>query len=253
MVKSRFLYRYISISFLLLLGSLPVFSVQYWGDGVFADFGYSAKYSVVTPYPYEGGLGIRKTFDQISLFSGLWFDEFAVEGTVSYLAYPLKKGILKTNRFRLGFGYLSHFSRSFPTESNPNILVWNNLFSITALLTGTNSENPFVFLSSIGINAKESFLYLSKSVVRFHEAYPTLEFRFTKRFLRRNEVMFRFATFDPLYFRGFLNTWWQLGYSFDITSRISSGILLDVMYADQITLSGTISGLQGKIFVVYRL
>lgn len=65
--------------------------------------------------------------------------------------------------------------------------------------------------------------------------------------------MFRFATFDPLYFRGFLNTWWQLGYSFDITSRISSGILLDIMYADQVTLSGTISGLQGKVFVVYRL
>lgn len=242
--------RPITLTFLLLFAVMfPGFAIQYWGDGVFADFGYSSKFSVVTPYPYEGTIGIRKSFEDIILFSGICFDDFAVDGTLSYLAFPLKR-----SRFRLGLGYMTHFSRSHTTHKNPDMLVWDNLFFLTTLFTGREAQGEaFTFRISIGINAKDSFLYLPRNTVTFQEPFPTVEFQFTKRFLGRNEVMFRFATFDPLYFRGFLNTWWQFGYSFDITNRISSGVLLDIMYADQITLSGTISGIQGKIFVVYRL
>ena len=74
----------------------------------------------------------------------------------------------------------------------------------------------------------------------------------SKRFLSKHEILFRLSTFDPLYFRGFLNSWWQIGYAYDICDKITSGILLDVMYADQFTLSGMISGFQGKLFVVYK-
>ena len=85
------------------------------------------------------------------------------------------------------------------------------------------------------------------------ETSVSLDLQFTKRFLNRHEIMFRWATFDPLNFRDFINLWWQLGYSFDISKDFTLGGIAEVVYTDQVFLSGAMSGIQAKVFGAYKL
>ena len=65
--------------------------------------------------------------------------------------------------------------------------------------------------------------------------------------------MFRLGTFDYLYFKGWLNTWWQLGYSYDFPKNFTFGTIIELLYADQFTLSGALNGYQCKLFLVYKI
>ena len=65
--------------------------------------------------------------------------------------------------------------------------------------------------------------------------------------------MFRLGTFDNLYFKGWLNLWWQFGYSYDFPKNLTLGTLLEFLYADQVTLSGALNGYQCKLFLVYKI
>ncbi len=247
----------------LFLSVAPVRAVQYWGEGVFADFGLSATAALPTDTPYEGSLGIRKAFagaavgdgpgaadffGESTFYAGLCVDDFGLEATVSVQALPLRREF-----FALGLVYLSHVSRSFVFDYNPDLVTWENLFLLSTHFTGRNRVNPFVITCRAGLGVSKSFLRLGGSRLTFEDVSPVLEFLFTKRFLGRHEIMFRSATYDLLRFRGFINLWWQLGYSFDLHRRLTLGAMADVVYTDQIFLSGALSGFQAKLFVVYKL
>lgn len=253
--------RFSLVLLVLLLFVAPVRAVQYWGEGIFADFGLSATASLPTDTPYEGSLGIRRTFagaaagrgaadffGESTFYGGMCMDDFGLEATVSVQALPLRREF-----FALGLVYLTHLSRSFVFDVNPDLVTWENLFLLTTHFTGRNRVNPFVITCRAGIGISESFLRLGGSRLTFQEVSPVLEFLFTKRFLVRHEIMFRSATYDLLRFRDFVNLWWQLGYSYDLHRRLTLGVLADVVYTDQVFLSGALSGFQAKLFVVYKL
>ena len=231
----------------LLLPPCPSDAVQYWGDGVFADFGFSAKSTLPTDTPYEGSLGIRKILEEAAFYAGFCVDDFGLDVSASFLGEPLE-----ARWYSLGLKYLTHLSRSFVTELNPDLVTWENLFLVTNTFVW-GGRNPLTILINAGLYVSRSFLQLSSGRLEFQESSLAIEFQLTKRFLDRHECMFRSATFDPLHFRGFINIWWQLGYSFDISGRISLGCAAEAVHTDQVFLSGTLSGVQGKIFVVCRL
>ncbi len=239
---------FVFIMFLLFaINTSSLFSLQYWGEGVFADFGFSSKESVPTGVPLEGTLGVREGNPKAGFFAAVCADKFGVDSSIGVKVQPIIESV-----FTLSLGYLTHVSRSFVTDTNPDLFVWNNMFIVSTVFTGKNKENPFKIKFSLGLNLKQTNQRLGNGTLRLDEAFPVSEILLTKRFLDRHEVFFRLASFDLLYFRGFLNTWWQLGYSCDVASKFVVGTLLEVMYADQATLSGTMSGFQGKVFVAYK-
>lgn len=243
------LFRRSLVLFIFLCLSFgQAFAMQYWGEGLFCDFGFSSKKSVPDSVPLEASLGIRKMFTRSGIFAAVCVDNFAMDSSMCLSAFPLSR-----ERFRLGVSYLAHLSTSFPADDSPNLLVWDNSFKVSALFKSKNAVNPFRTVIELGINVKNTKQKLTNNTLRLEEAFPVLSVQFAKCFGQRHEVLFRLATFDALYFRGFLNTWWQLGYAYDISSKFTTGALLEVMYADQTTLSGMISGFQGKLFLAYKL
>lgn len=236
-------------SLVVFLGTSFVFSVQYWGDGVFADFGFSVKSTLPTEVPYEGTLGIRKSVDRAS-FEGLFnVDDFSFNGALSYQGIPLK-----TKSISLGYRYLTHVSRSFVSEDNPDLVTWVNYFLLTTSFDlGNYKENPFRIGASFGVYVGKSYLQLTRNKFISQDASMTFEFKIMKRFLSRHEIMFRWASFDALHYREFVDFWWQLGYSYDLTNKLTLGVLAEVLYSDQVFLSGAISGYQAKLCAVYKL
>ncbi|MBQ7882356.1 MAG: hypothetical protein IJ312_06555 [Treponema sp.] len=235
------------VVFFLFFTFIPMFPMQYWGEGVFFDFGFSSKESVPKPIPLEGTIGLRKSFSYTDLFTAFCIDNFAFDACANGSFCPIRKNI-----FSFHVQYLTHISKSFGIEDFPNLFVWDNLFAISTKFISKDKENPFETVIDLGINIKRSRQKLSEDILVLTEVFPIIKLQFSKRFLSKHEILFRLSTFDPLYFRGFLNSWWQIGYAYDICDKITSGILLDVMYVDQFTLSGMISGFQGKLFVVYK-
>lgn len=229
--------------------SLPLGAVNYWGDGIFADFGFSSKGSYPSSTPYEGILGIRKTMDKAVLFTGFCIDDFGFTVAASTQVIPLR-----INVFSLGAKYLTNFTRSFTHGDRPDLITWGNAFFITTSFTlGRDKNNPFVIDMNVGLNGQYSFLKLSTSTLSLLDTSISIELQLTKRFLNRHEIMFRWTNFDTFLFEDYINFWWQLGYSFDITQDFALGGLAELVYTDQVILSGTISGIQAKIFGVYKL
>ena len=56
------------VFFVTLICFSNINAVQYWGEGVFADFGFSSKTFVPKPLPLEGSIGFRKEFEEINFF-----------------------------------------------------------------------------------------------------------------------------------------------------------------------------------------
>lgn len=249
MLPSKFFRNTVFFFFFLLGFSLPAGAVQYWGDGVFADFGFSAKASSLSTAPYEGTVGIRTTFDNAALFAGFCVDNFGFVVAGSAQVLPLK-----IDFFSLGIKYYTNLSRSFLFEDNPDLVTWGNVMLVsTSFFLGKDKLNPFVIDFNTGVNVNKSFLRLTSNTLTLQEFSLSLELQLRKRFLNRHEMMFRWATFDAFHFKDFVNLWWQLGYSFDINKDFSLGGLAEVVYTDQVFLSGAMSGIQAKVFGVYKL
>lgn len=249
-VSTSKFFKIFCVFFFLFLGfSLPAGAVQYWGDGVFADFGFSIKASSITTAPYEGTVGVRKTLDKAAFFAGFCVDNFGLVIAGSVRAMPLKLGF-----FSLGIKYYTNLSRSFLFEDNPDLVTWGNAMLVsTSFVLGKDKLNPLVIDFNTGLNVNKSFLRLTSNTLTLQEFSISLELQLAKRFLNRHEIMFRLATFDPLNFKDFVNLWWQVGYSFDINKNFSLGGLAEVVYTDQVFLSGAMSGIQAKVFGVYKL
>lgn len=235
--------------FLLTLIYLSnIFAVQYWGEGVFADFGFSSKTFVPSSIPLEGSLGFRKEIKEINIYSGICFDnfsfDFSASGAIKLFQY---------NKFQFSLGYLSHFSFSYKSEYLDELFINDNVFFVDTKLLGKNIDNPLVINFSLGVDLKTTSQKLSTTRLAFFEPFPIFDFQLVKQIKSKHEIMFRFATFDYLYFKGWLNTWWQLGYSYNFPQNLTLGTLFEVLYADQITLSGALNGFQCKLFLVYRI
>jgi len=111
---------------------------------------------------------------------------------------------------------------------------------------------PFFTKIGLGINISNHWQKLSSRTLEMKRNYMLIEIQLKKSFAKKHEIMFRLATYDPLYFNTLLSTWWQLGYSYVLTKNTTMGTLVEVLYTDQFVLSGTINGVQGKLFVAYR-
>ncbi len=234
---------------MLFLGFHVVFSVQYWGEGFFADFGFSSKTTLPSNTPLETTLGFRKHVDKAAFEAFLCVDDFSFNGALAFQGIPLQ-----VKFFSLGFQYLTHVSRSFVSDEIPDLVTWMNCFLLTTSFSlGKDKANPLNLRCGIGVYAGESHLQLTDNKLVLEDASVAFEFELIKRFFYRNEIMFRLASFDTLHFREFANLWWQLGYAYDLTEQFSLGGLVGVVYTDQIFLSGAISGIQAKICAVYRL
>ena len=237
------------IFLVLFLGTHFLFSVQYWGEGLFVDFGFSAKTTLPSNTPLEATLGFRKHVDKAAFEAFLCVDEFSFDGALSFQGIPLQ-----VKFFSLGLQYLTHVSRSFVSDENPDLVTWMNCFLLTTSFDlGKDKANPLNLKVGLGVYAGESHLQLTDNKLILRDASVAFEFELIKRFFYRNEIMFRLATFDTLHFREFANLWWQLGYSYDLTKQFSLGGVVEVVYTDQIFLSGAISGIQAKLCAVYRL
>ena len=237
---------FIFFSTLFLLIS-NLYSAQYWGDGVFVDIGFSSKNFVPKPVPLEGTIGFRREFNEIDIFSGFCFDNFSFDFSASGVINPIK-----LNRYKLGLGYLSHFSFSYKTEYLSELFINDNVFFISNTFCGKKIENPLKINLSIGVDLKTTVQKLTNNRLSFFEPFPIFEFQLVKSIKEKHEIMFRFATFDYLYFKGWLNTWWQFGYSYDFPKSFTFGTVIELLYADQITLSGALNGYQCKLFLVYK-
>ncbi|MGL4985639.1 MAG: hypothetical protein ACRC5H_00690 [Treponemataceae bacterium] len=227
---------------LLILFSTRLFAVQYWNDGFFADFGYSS--GVGMKVPLEGTIGIRHSTEKFSYFGGIAFDGFATNITLSTLFEPLTIGV-----FSLGLKYSLHFGTSYTIP----FLELDNNFYLSAIFRGRNEKVPVKTTISFGFDAKTTSQKLSNTSIYLFEFFPAFEIEVQVRFFKKQEFMFRFATFDTMRYKVWLNMWWQLGYSYDITNNITIAALFQITYADQITISGTVDGFQGKVAFIYKL
>lgn len=223
-------------------------AVQYWGEGLFADFGFSSKTFIPKPNPLEGTVGFRKELKEINIFSGICFDNFSFDFSASGAI-----NLIQLEKVHLYFGYLSHFSFSYKSEYLDDLFINDNVFFINTKFLGKNIENPLTVYLSLGVDLKTTSQKLSSTRLAFFEPFPIFEVQLVKEIQDKHEIMFRFGTFDYLYFKGWLNTWWQMGYSYDFPKNITLGTLFEVSYADQITLSGALNGFQCKLFLVYRI
>lgn len=240
---------YMLFVFIFLSLPLPVRAVQYWGDGIFADFGFSSKSSLPSKTPLEGSVGIRVNPDKSSLFMGTSIDDFGFNIAGSVEIIPLK-----VNFFSLGFQYLTNLTRSFVFEDKPDLITWGNVFLLTmSFAFGKDKNNPLIIEHNIGVNKHQSFLKLTNNRLELQEVSVSAELQLTKRFLNRHEIMFRLANFDTFLLQGIFNLWWQLGYSLGITKSFTLGLITEVMYTDQVLLSGAMSGIQAKVFGAYKL
>lgn len=247
-LRNYFLKQFV-VFCLLLWGTSFVFSVQYWGDGVFADFGFSSKSTLPPNVPLEGTIGFRRALDEAAFEGFLSVDEFSFNVAGSFQGIPLQ-----VKFFSLGFQYLTHISRSFVFDDIPDLVTWMNCFLLTTSFSlGKNPANPLTVQCGFGVYVGNSYLQLTETKLALQDASVVFEFEVIKGFLHRHEILFRLATFDALHYREFANLWWQVGYSFDINKNFSLGGLAEVVYTDQIFLSGAISGIQAKICVVYKL
>lgn len=75
---------------LLLWGTSFVFSVQYWGEGVFADFGFSSKSTLPPNVPLEGTIGFRRALDEATFEGFLSVDEFSFNVAGSFRGFHYK-------------------------------------------------------------------------------------------------------------------------------------------------------------------
>lgn len=239
--------KFLVVFLLILLFFSNIYAVQYWGEGVFADFGFSSKTFVPKSFPLEGTVGFRKEFKEISIFSGICFDNFSFDFSASGAIKPFQN-----DKFQLALGYLSHFSFSYKSEYLNELFINDNVFFVNTKFLGKNIENPLAIYLSLGVDLKTTSQKLSTTRLAFFEPFPIFEFQLVKEIKKKHELMFRLGTFDNLYFKGWLNTWWQLGYSFDFPKNLTFGSILELLYADQITLSGALNGYQCKLFLVYK-
>jgi hypothetical protein len=111
------------IFLLILLSFSNINAVQYWGEGLFADFGFSSKTFIPNPVPLEGSIGYRKEFKEINIFSGICFDDFSFDFSASGAVKPLQY-----ERFQFAMGYLSHFSFSYKSEYLNELFINDNVF-----------------------------------------------------------------------------------------------------------------------------
>ncbi len=236
------------IFLLILLSFSNINAVQYWGEGLFADFGFSSKTFIPNPVPLEGSIGYRKEFKEINIFSGICFDDFSFDFSASGAVKPLQY-----ERFQFAMGYLSHFSFSYKSEYLNELFINDNVFFINTKFFGKNINNPLVINLSLGVDLKTTSQKLSTTRIAFFEPFPIFEVQLVKQIKEKHEIMFRLGTFDNLYFKGWLNTWWQFGYSYDFPKNLTFGTLFELLYADQITLSGALNGYQCKLFLVYKI
>jgi hypothetical protein len=234
------------------LFALMIFSnisaAQYWGEGIFADLGFSSKNFVPKPVPLEGSICYRKEFKEINIFSGLCFDNFSFDFSASGAIKPLQY-----EKFQLSMGYLSHFSFSYKSEYLNELFINDNVFFISTKFLGKNIENPLSINLSLGVDLKTTVQKLTDNRLSFFEPFPIFEVQFIKEIKQKHEIMFRLGTFDYLYFKGWLNTWWQFGYSYDFPKNLTFGTIIELLYADQFTLSGALNGYQCKLFLVYKI
>lgn len=247
-LRNYFLKQFV-VFCLLLWGTSFVFSVQYWGEGGFADFGFSSKSTLPPTVPLEGTIGFRRALDEAAFEGFLSVDEFSFNVAGSFQGIPLQ-----VKFFSLGFQYLTHISRSFVFDDIPDLVTWMNCFLLTTSFSlGKNPANPLTVQCGFGVYVGNSYLQLTETKLALRDASVVFEFEVIKGFLHRHEILFRLATFDALHYREFANLWWQCGYSYDLTEDVTVGGLAEVLYTDQIFLSGAISGIQAKICVVYKL
>ena len=237
------------ITFLLALMIFNnISAAQYWGEGIFADFGFSSKNFVPKPVPLECSIGYRKEFKEINIFSGLCFDNFSFDFSASGAIKPLQ-----LQKFQLAMGYLSHFSFSYKSEYLNELFINDNVFFISTKFLGKNIENPLAINLSLGVDLKTTVQKLTDNRLSFFEPFPILEFQLIKEIKQKYEIIFRLGTFDYLYFKGWLNSWLQLGYSYDFPKNFTFGTIIELLYADQFTLSGALNGYQCKLFLVYKI
>ncbi|MBO5731096.1 MAG: hypothetical protein J6R67_07860 [Treponema sp.] len=88
-LRSYFLKQFV-VFCLLLWGTSFVFSVQYWGEGVFADFGFSSKSTLPPNVPLEGTIGFRRALDEATFEGFLSVDEFSFNVAGSFRGFHYK-------------------------------------------------------------------------------------------------------------------------------------------------------------------
>lgn len=224
-----------------------LYSIHYWGEGLFFDFGYSSKFVAAETTPLQGIIGGNFQKNKFN-FSGL----VALDGYAFDTAFSLSFNPLSFKVFSFEAAYKTHLAQTIRTELNPNVTQWDNAFLCNFIFENKEKTNPLFTKIGLGINFSNLWQKLTANTLKFQNNYMLIEIQFIKPIAQKHEIMFRLATYDPLYFNTLLSTWWQFGYSYDITEKITTGTLLEVLYTDQFTLSGTVNGFQGKLFMVYR-
>ncbi len=224
--------------------SANIFAVQYWGDGVFFDLGYSSGVGI--DVPIEANLGIRHTIEDASFLGAFAINGFSVDITASALYKPLQ-----IKNFSLGLEYSLHSAKSYLPDS-PNLFELDNSLYITPSFTHKTNYVQFTTSLALGLSGKTTVQKLTTSTICLFECSPAFEFISQVRLYDTHEIFFRFASFDIMRYKVWLNTWWQLGYSYDVTKNITIASLFQAAYADQSTNSGTVDGFQGKVAVIYK-
>ena len=221
--------------------------MQYWGEGLFFFFVYSSNFAAEDTIPLQCSLG-GKFQDNKFGFSGiLALDGYSFDAALNLSVIPLSFRI-----FSLELAYNNHIAKTILTEFNPKVIQLDNAFLCNFKFENKAKAEPFFTKIGLGINISNHWQKLSSRTLEMKKNYMLIEIQLKKSFAKKHEIMFRLATYDPLYFNTLLSTWWQLGYSYVLTKNTTMGTLVEVLYTDQFVLSGTINGFQGKLFVAYR-
>lgn len=120
-------------------------------------------------------------------------------------------------------------------------------------LKNSNISNPLVFSIGYGFDYKRTTIESKRSKnIKLENIGHAITLDVRKRFLQKHEIYARLSSFDDYYFPEFFTPYYTVGYSLDISKKITLGAVGSVRYTDQFTLNGVLEGFQARIFASYK-